>query len=125
MKLKITSFPDAGNLAKERLVIQVFADLDIGDYLVMRSRVSERSPTPGKKATFWFPDKDIKSGDRVVLYSKAGAASEKALKSGGRAHFFYWDLDEAVWGESKHGAVLVHAAEWEFEIPETKEVHSP
>jgi hypothetical protein len=70
MNLDIRSFADAGNYPKERLVINVLRDTDIGEYAVLCSPVgSDGNPTPGGKIAYWFPDGDVKAGDIVVLYT--------------------------------------------------------
>jgi hypothetical protein len=117
MKLKISSFADAGQQSNERLVIRAETDADVGEYLVMCSSTSsEGNATAGRKVAYWFPDKEVKSGDLVVLYSKSGTQSEKKLQSGATAHFFYWGVDKPLW-VSGNGAVLLLALEWKFEVP--------
>ena len=121
MKLKFSSFADAGQPQKERLVLRVEEDTDVGDYLIMiSSGASDGRATAGRKVAYWFPDKEVKAGDLVVLYSKRGSQSEKKLDAGGTAHFFYWGLDGAQWSGSECGAVLLLSAEWEFKTPGEK-----
>lgn len=116
MKLKISSFADVGQPEKERLIIRAESDADVGEYLVMATSIStDGNATAGFKLAYWFPDKEVKAGDLVVLYSKSGKQSEKQLTSGVTAHFFYWGLQKLpVWSSAK-GAVLLLAAEWQFE----------
>jgi hypothetical protein len=121
MKLRISSFADAGQADKERLIIKAESDTDIGDYLVMASSISSSGgATAGRKTAYWFPDKDVKAGDLVVLYSKSGTQSEKKLQSGATAHFFYWGLETPPQWSAGKGAVLLFADEWKFEIPSKK-----
>ncbi|TDY16939.1 hypothetical protein B0G81_8084 [Paraburkholderia sp. BL6665CI2N2] len=120
MKAQIKSFADPGVLPKERVVISVTADHDIGKYLLLCSGKSkDGGPMAGKKDAFWFPDKPIKVGDRVVLYTKKGVRSEKKLDDGTTVHFFYWGLDAPLWNDDKNIAVLVQSAEWVSALPET------
>ncbi len=80
MKLKISSFSDAGNQQKERLIIKLNADIEIGEYVVFCSRTSsDGNPTSGRKIAYWFPDGSIQSGDLVILYTKQGNTSTKEL----------------------------------------------
>jgi len=117
MNLEIRSFADAGNLEKERLVLRVLSDTDLGQYAVLRSRIgSSRGPTSGRKRAYWFPDGDIKSGDLVVLYTKMGIRGEKPLTGGGTAHFFYWGSETPLW-TGEHCAVLLSVSDWEYSIP--------
>jgi len=120
MKLRISSFADAGQQNKERLIIRAESDVDVGDYLVMCSAISPTgTASAGRKLAYWFPDKEIKSGDLVILYSKRGTESEKKLESGATAYFFYWGLENTVWAGG-NGAVLLLTEEWKFETPGKK-----
>ena len=74
---------------------------------------SEGQVNTGVSSTFWFPDKEVQTGDLVVVYTKEGKASEKLLESGKRAHFFYWGRSAPQWASSSHGVVLLHAPEWQ------------
>jgi len=58
---------------------------------------------------YWFPDKLIKTGDWVVLYTKEGTSSEKA---GDRAktYFYYWGFGEPQW--QNYVAALVSTPTW-------------
>lgn len=119
MRLAIGSFADRGDISRERLVIDVLFDLDIGNYVALRSRSNDGiSPTSGQKIAYWFPDRKIAAGDIVVLYSKAGESSTKRLSSGKTAHFYYWGQSAALWGTSDHSAVLLRVSEWIHRIPE-------
>lgn len=114
MNLEISSFAEAGNIQRERLVIKVLKDVDIGEYAVLWSSLSsEGQATSGPKKAYWFPDKLVKSGDLVVLYTKHGSSSTKALDGGKTAHFYYWKQDKALW-DSKHGAVVLEISNWSY-----------
>ena len=118
MKVQIQSFKDVGVPDKERVVMKVATDHDIGKYLLFHSNKSaESNATSGRKIMYWFPDKPIKAGDLVVLYSKKGKRSEKKLDSGGTVHFFYWGLEDPVWGDDSKVAVLMLSAEWNTATP--------
>jgi len=120
MNLHIGSFADAGNISKERIVFKVLGNLDVGDYAVLRSAVgsSGEDATAGQKSAYWFPYLSVKAGDIVVLYSKKGKRSTKALSDGKTIYFFYWGKDEPLWGDGKYGAVLIESQDWEFKLPD-------
>jgi hypothetical protein len=122
MNLKISSFADAGNLDKERIVLNVLEDVDIGRFVLMRSRTNDGGdPISGTKDAYWFPDKGVKKGDLVVVYTKAGKPSTKAMASGNTAHFYYWQKKSAFWGpESGNVAVLLEAPVWTSKKPSVK-----
>jgi hypothetical protein len=112
MMLEIKSFADAGLLAKERLVIKVLSDLDLGQYAVFSSEVSvDKSPTAGLNTAFWFADEAIKAGDLVVLYTKEGSSGKKDIGQGHTAHFYYWGLDKVLW-QSDRCAVIIQTSNW-------------
>lgn len=113
MNLKIKSIAEKGDFQKERLVIRVLNDTDVGDYVLLRTGLSDGEVTTGVHNTFWFPFKNVKAGDLVVLYSKRGSQNEKELDGGRKAHFFYWGRTEALWGTHDKGVVLLYAPTWE------------
>jgi hypothetical protein len=117
MNLEITSFADAGQPQKERIVLKALINLNVGEYAVFRSGVSDGDPTAGWKSAYWFPDADVKANDLVILYTKKGSQSTKSLGNGRTAHFFYWGRDEVLWGNNRFGAVVLWIANWMFRIP--------
>lgn len=118
MKIEISSFSDAGVFDKERLILKVLSDVDVGDYAVFCSAASKSGgAVAGKKTAYWFPDEDVNSGDLVVLYTKKGNSSKKGLSGGRTAHFFYWGLDHSIWAGSANVAVLLRVSEWNSKAP--------
>lgn len=61
----------------------------------------------GKKDAYWFPDKTVKEGDLIVLYTKTGKSSSKPLTDGRTSYFYYWHLKEAVWQEEKNNLAVI------------------
>jgi hypothetical protein len=55
----------------------------------------------------------VSAGDLVVVYTKEGTKREKPIDGGHTAHFFYWNLPQAIWDTKNRAAVLLHAPEWE------------
>ena len=73
MILSIEYIKDAGTLEKERIVFQVNEDGQLGKYMISESNTLGESRFSSLiKNTFWFPDQEIKAGDKVVLYTKSG-----------------------------------------------------
>lgn len=118
MKIEIQSIADKGNHEKERLVLKVIADADIGDYLVVQTGYNDGGVTIGTHHTYWFPYMLVSAGDLVVLYTKSGKNSEKELRQGRKAHFFYWGIDAAIWNRKDRAPVLLHAPEWVSKSPD-------
>jgi hypothetical protein len=118
MKIVIRTIADKGNYEKERLVLKVRADTDIGDYLIMQTGFNDGGVTIGTYQTFWFPYKSVSAGDLVVLYTKSGKENEKELEQGRCAHFFYWGLGSAIWNRKDRAPVLLYAPEWVSKSPD-------
>lgn len=119
MKLEIDRIPEAGDIGKERVVLKAKEDVDIGEYVLMRSkRGASGNPLSGSKSAYWLPDLTVKAGDLVVIYSKKGKSSKKTLDNGKVVHFYYWHLHKAIWDkESNNTAVLLNVREWEHQAP--------
>jgi hypothetical protein len=122
MNLNFSSFADAGDLQKERLVLKAKAAIPLGDYLVMASKASATgTAVAGRHRAYWFPDGDVEADDLVVVYTKSGVDSKKKLASGATAHFFYWGLETPLWGKmSGNGVVILRADSWLFHVAAPK-----
>ncbi|BAQ75129.1 putative uncharacterized protein [Pseudomonas sp. Os17] len=119
MKLEIDRIPEAGNLEKERVVMKANEEVDIGKYVLMRSKKGKSgNPQSGSKSAYWLPDLTVKAGDLVVVYSKKGKSSKKTLEDGRIVHFYYWQFNKAIWDkESNNTAVLLNVREWRHRSP--------
>ena len=96
MKLEFDEIKDRGT-PKERILFNVKEDCDIGEYFVF----STRKTAAGKFSSlvqhpFWFPDKGVKKGDLVVLYTKKGSSSYKLNADETSTHFYYRKFDESI-----------------------------
>jgi len=112
MRLKLQSLSDRGQPRRERLVLKVVADTDVGEYAVLRAFQESGAPTDLIDGAYWFPDKHVRAGDLVVLYTKPGSPSEKDLLSGATAHFFYWGEEDPLWETRRYCPVLLHVDDW-------------
>lgn len=112
MNLMFRFFKDRGNPTKERVVLQALADDNIGYYLLVRSLCQDGLVTTGVTHTFWFPDTEVRAGDFVVVYTKAGIERHKPSEGGATSHFFYWHQAAPLWRTNDHAAVVLHAPEW-------------
>ena len=113
MNVEIRYIADAGVASKERLVLRVLRADDIGSYVVFDTTFTSQGDVSNKvRHSFWFPDKNVRKGDLVVLYTKSGLASENKNQDGSTTHFFHWCLDKTVWNTDGDCAVLVHVDNW-------------
>lgn len=114
MRVKIREIVAPGDAQKERLVLEVVQDDDIGRYAVFLTHILEAGNVSATvRRTYWFPDKKVRSKDLVVLYTKVGTPSEQKNKDESTSHFFYWGADSPLWRESNATAVLAHIDEWQ------------
>ena len=120
MQLELKSFADAGVLDKERLIIRVLADVNIGSYVVLRSKKNENGMTiTGTKDAYLFPEVKVSSGDMIVLYTKRGTSRKKVLEGdGGMGHFYDWSKGYPCWGaDSSNTSVRIYADSWASKSP--------
>lgn len=113
MKLEFSSVRHGGNLNEERLILKAEADIDVGNYVVLQTGMTdEGKPTTRVYEAFWFPWQSVKTGDLVVIYTKGGTQNKKEIAGGRHAHFFYWNLSAPVWNKSDRACVVLYAPAW-------------
>lgn len=115
MKVTIRSVHGHGDYDKEYVVLDVKDDCDIGRYLVADSTYTSETKVSNKlRHLYWFPDKQVKKGEIVVLYTKSGKNYSGTTDRGTPVHYFYWELGVPVWNDTGDCAVLIEANTWEF-----------
>jgi hypothetical protein len=116
MNLQPLTVKDAGNLSKERLVFTVAEDAtELGEQIIMACPSSEGGMViPEPKFVYWFNDTKVNTGDLVVLYSKSGDNKQKPRSKTTKTYFFYWSLDQPIWGDGELSAVILHSDDWEI-----------
>lgn len=112
MKLSIHKVVNKGDIKRERLIIKVGSETDAGDYVLFQTGYIADGISIEAHNTYWFPYKEVDSGDLIVVYTRKGKDNEKMRKNGKKAHFFYWGLTESIWREDDRAAVILHAPEW-------------
>lgn len=93
--------------------MEMLRDSDVGRLAVFCNRLlksGELSTTVER--TYWFPDKKVKAGDLVVLYTKKGVDSDRENKDRTATHFFYWGLDRPLWN-TEVVPVIARLNDWE------------
>ena len=118
MRIKIHRVADMGNLTRERLVLRVRKDADIGDFMLIRTGYREQGVTVNVTNSLWFPYQEVAEGDLVVVYSKSGRNKQRARDDGGTVHFFYWGQRSPLWDTDDAAPVLLYAPEWKHTAPE-------
>ncbi len=98
----------------ERTTFKVTQNCDLGQYLFATSLVVNDTSFSSKiKNVYWFPDKDVKAGDLIVLYTKKGDKNSIVNDDGSNTHFFYLGLNETI-SEEKLCVVLLEASSWRY-----------
>lgn len=92
--------------------MRVEMDEDIGFFAVFRTLVQDDHITNSVTDVYWFPNKQVRAGDLVILYSKSGTNTERVLKNGNTAHFFYWSKGVTLWKHANYAPTLVSTPEW-------------
>ena len=111
MNIEILSVKDAGNKEKERVVLNVVKDADLGDFIIATSvATSDDTISPNLKNVYWLPNKNVKAGDLVVVYTKKGKQRKIENKDGSISYFCYWDLADGLDSNEATTVVLFEAA---------------
>lgn len=113
--VKIKYISDGGIAGKERLILAVTAADDMGQYLIFSTKETAPghiSSTP--KNVYWFPDKPVRAGDLVVLYTRSGEQSQVSNKNGTTTHFFYWGLGGTIWNNPNDSAAILKVEQWDY-----------
>lgn len=114
MNVKISDIKDYGNLEKERVVIKVLADTNLGKYILCTTQeLSDERISSKIQNVLWLPDQDIKSGDLVVVYTKAGEKGSRINKDGTTTYFYYWGRN-SVLTEIKDCGVVLFETSWNY-----------
>ncbi len=114
MKLEINEIKERGTL-EERIVFIVKEDCDIGKYLVFTTKMnSETKFSSSVRDAYWFPDKSVKKGDLIALYSRKGDNSFKVNTDNTTSHFFFRNLLNPIL-TTGNLALLIEASTWKLE----------
>ncbi len=114
MNVELFEIKDKGDINRERIVLNVSKNTNIGNYIVFYTiKADENNFYTNSKQNIWFPDKMVNEGDLVVLYSKEGKSSTKKIKDGNNnTYFFYLGLNQPYFNNEKDIAVLIEINKW-------------
>ena len=115
MNIEIKNVLDVGVLARERVVLRVIRDANVGDFLLAQGMTqTDGAVSQAIRPLLWFPDELVKAGDLVVVYTKAGRPKTKTNADESTSRFYYLGLEKSVWSAPKRAALLAYIEEWEF-----------
>ena len=113
MKLRIVGIRDAGNFSEERVVLIAEGDGDIGRFLLASSReINENMVSSRLRAVYWIPDRQVKNGDMIVVYTRAGKNNSVENTDHSHSHFFYRGETAAVYGGENDCVVVMEIGTW-------------
>lgn len=115
MNIKITRIINPGVVDKERLLMKVIASDDVGRYVVFDTvETGSRTISSRPRNVYWFPDREVKAGDQIVLYTKTGISTQRKSDDGSTIFFFYWGKREPLWNKPGEGAALLEIESFEY-----------
>ncbi len=107
MKIEISSFKDLGDKEKERVILYVKEDTELGDFILSTS-VSNPNNTISSSITniYWLPNQKVKAGDLVIVYTKKGTKKKIDNEDGSSSYFYYWGITNTLQSIKDVTAVL-------------------
>ncbi|SEW27403.1 hypothetical protein SAMN05421841_1962 [Chryseobacterium wanjuense] len=113
MNISIKKVIDFGHNT-ERIEFLILSNCNISYYLVSDTTFVTPDKISNKlRHIYWFPSKDVKRGDEIVLYTKKGINKSESINSGQNTRYiFYWGLESFVWNNSGDSAVLFELNTW-------------
>jgi hypothetical protein len=108
MQLQILKVRDAGDLDNEKIILKANETCEISWYILFDNTYDEL----GNLSNLWrhvfiFPKIQIKAGDFIWLYTKAGKSTSRGNTSNTTTHLLYWGLGETIWNHEKDVAHLI------------------
>ena len=108
MHLQILKVRDQGDLENERIILKASKDCEISWYILFDNTYDD----DGELSNLWrhmyiFPKIQVKAGDFIWLYTKAGNDINRGNNSNTTTHLLYWGLDETIWNKGNDKAHLV------------------
>lgn len=115
MKVRIISVHGYGDFDNEHVLMEVVEDCDIGQFILADSTYTgEHEVSNRLRHILWLPDKPVKQGDLVSVWTKGGRDTTVATDQGRTVHRFFWGLKTAVWNDEGDCAVLFDIGDWQF-----------
>lgn len=100
MTLEISGVTNRGDLLEEGLVLQVIENGNLSDYAIVDNAFKEKGELSHRQRHFYpFPDREVKIGEHVILYTCRGMDKIDTSDKGIVIHSFYWNLDTPVWND--------------------------
>lgn len=115
MKIEILKIDGRKDFDKEVVWMHVKDNCDAGRYTLADSTFNNDGTASNKiRHTFWLPDKEVKKGDYIKVFTKSGKYHSYENGDKTTTHVFYWCLGNAVWNNDKDCAILFEHKSWQF-----------
>ena len=114
MEIEITSVGDKGDINNERIGLTVLRDCELKYYLIFKTSFSGNGFFHITNNSYWFTPRVVKSGDKIVLYTKNGQQSVKDNSDGSKTYFYYWGLNSPIFTDQNKGVVLAEIKNWQL-----------
>jgi hypothetical protein len=115
MNLKISGYGEIGDKDGERIGINILKDCNAKNYILVRTTSTEKGFYNKPSYTYWFTPRELKAGDKIVLYTKTGTDKASKQSDGTTTFFLYWGLDNPILKENKASLVLAEIENWQVE----------
>ncbi|MBU2765570.1 hypothetical protein HAP94_05020 [Acidithiobacillus ferrivorans] len=115
MNINIRGIKDAGDIGKERIILTVSADDNIGKYIIFNTRqIGEKLISSRVKHTIWLPDYEVHAGDLIVVYTKKSQKyiKEKSNTDETKTVFIYWGESNPIWNTVDAAVALIKIDEF-------------
>lgn len=97
MKIEILEYKDLGDKERERVVLNVKEDTDVGTYIISTTTVNpDNSISASISNIYWLPNQKVKAGDWVIIYTKGGTKKKLDNEDGSSSYFYYWNLPNTL-----------------------------
>jgi hypothetical protein len=115
MKVEMISVHNQGNYEHEYVLMRVQKNCNIGHYMLADSTYTSDDRVSNKlRHTFWIPDKEVRRGELVSVWTKIGTNITTKNNDGETVHRFFWGLKTSVWNDKGDCAVLFELTTWQF-----------
>lgn len=110
MELEIKRVKNASSPSKEYVVLQATEDTNLYYWAVVDSTFNpDGSMSNEHRHVYFFPAKQLKKGDWVVLYSGTGTdgAIKKFSDVDATFYAYYWQSGSCIWNNTGDNASLI------------------
>lgn len=112
MEIVLSSIADKGDITNERVGFKVLKDCQLKYFMVFKTHKTEAGFYNRSTNSFWFVPKEVKTGDKVVLYTRTGLDSVVNNADGTKTYFVYWGLNEPIFKNENDRIVLASINTW-------------